>query len=297
MKTNKRRPGLHPGPVTAGEMEAPDAARPRIRPFLPAVLVDDLALPARADPLRSQPPPGSPNRQGPHDGVLAVDPRAPRGRITQPELPELTDALLSRELNEPPLPRQRHDLVIPLRRPIRPDASPRVDSTLPRGFADRRRAPRVPCRYPVRLSDGTDVSTGEIVNISMTGLLIDAKTLPAVGAVVTGALCPGDPTPGPAVGFRGRTVRWAEHPDGARAAIVFTRMGPRHRQRLEQLVDTVRNWIHRQSFDGSKDPSLGAERRRDPTASRGFAQDRGAARDRRPTRPGVGPIRRGSSRR
>lgn len=105
--------------------------------------------------------------------------------------------------------------------------------------AERRRDPRLPFRRLVRYSDGGMFATGELVNISATGLLIEAAVLLPMGTVVAGAFRSDREPLGRVVGFRGRVVRHVKDRDGSRMGIELTRMTADHRQELEQVIDRL----------------------------------------------------------
>jgi hypothetical protein len=104
---------------------------------------------------------------------------------------------------------------------------------------ERRRESRVPYQCLVRYSDGELFATGEIVNISSTGLLIQAGVPLPLGSFIAGAFRPDPSCPGRAVGFRGHVVRQVVDREGTRMGIEFTRLITAHRQEVEQIIDRL----------------------------------------------------------
>jgi hypothetical protein len=117
------------------------------------------------------------------------------------------------------------------------------------GSPERRRDPRLPFTRLVRYSDGQVFATGGIVNVSGTGLLIEAAVLLPMGTVIAGAFRSETEPQGRVVGFRGRVVRHVKDRDGGRMGIELTRMIAVHRQELEQIIDRL-------ARNGRRDPTL-----------------------------------------
>jgi hypothetical protein len=119
---------------------------------------------------------------------------------------------------------------------------------------ERRRDLRVPLRRTIRFSDGDRFETGEIINISATGLLIAVTPTIARprerGTLIAGAFHPDATGLRQAVGFKGRIVRRVVKPEGDRIGVEFTRMVEAHRHEIHRIIDrTARK--HRR-----RDPTL-----------------------------------------
>jgi hypothetical protein len=111
---------------------------------------------------------------------------------------------------------------------------------------ERRRGPRVPLQRPVRLSDGERFVTGQIVNLSASGLLIRSPALLPARTAIAGAFLPDALSdPEQVVGFRGRVVRLEQGCVG----VQLTRMTWAHRLELAALID-------RRQREPRRDPTL-----------------------------------------
>jgi hypothetical protein len=128
-----------------------------------------------------------------------------------------------------------------------PDILELMDDSDPN--VERRREPRVALRRMIRFSDGDRFETGEIINISVTGLLIEVGTsTPDVqplgrqmdrGRLIAGAFHPDATGLGRAVGFKGRIVRCVSGHDRERLGIEFTRMVAAHRDEVSRIIERI----------------------------------------------------------